>query len=100
MESHDYVLKQISTERIRQEALWGPQNHSGAVWTSILMEEVGEVAKAVNEGDESNYIEELIQVAALAVAMIESANRNGLRGKSLCRSTPMSVPTVDGEKNI
>ena len=54
----------------------GIQNHKRYVWSSILGEEVGEVNKAINDGDLDNYREELVQVAAVAVAMIESYDRN------------------------
>ena len=42
-------LKEIETERLRQEAKWGPQNHSPEKWFTILGEEVGEVANAILE---------------------------------------------------
>lgn len=38
----------------------------------ILAEEVGEVARAMNDGDDANLKEELVQVAALAVAWLEA----------------------------
>lgn len=38
----------------------------------ILAEEVGEVARAMNDGDDENMKEELVQVAALAVAWLEA----------------------------
>lgn len=56
------------------------------VWISILTEELGEAAKEANdiffyaqkgEAAKARYREELIQVAAVAVAMIESIDRNG-----------------------
>ncbi len=71
------IHEAIEAERQRQDAMWGIQNHSPAPWLSILTEEVGEVARAINEDDGAKYVEELIQVAAVAVAMIESYRRNG-----------------------
>lgn len=80
------VLQEIQTERERQDAKWGEQNHSPMVWLSILGEEFGEVNRGAQEayfhnykscGDWSSYREELIQVAAVAVAMVESLDRNG-----------------------
>lgn len=38
----------------------------GAKSSDILMEEVGEVSRAINEGDTANLYTELIQVAAVA----------------------------------
>jgi NTP pyrophosphatase (non-canonical NTP hydrolase) len=77
MKKQQVIMERIDTERKRQERMWGQQDHSPAVWLSILAEEFGEVAKALNENDPSGYKGELIQVAAVAVAMIESVQRNG-----------------------
>lgn len=38
----------------------------------ILAEEVGEVARAMNDGNDANLKEELVQVAALCCAWLES----------------------------
>lgn len=77
----DIVLGDIATERLRQNHKWGEQNHAPAYWLMILGEEVGEVNKAVLEatfGTETleNYRKELVQVAAVAIAMIECYDRN------------------------
>lgn len=68
----------IIAERDRQDAKWGPQNHSLPVWVTILMEEVGELAAAVlchrfgnDKHPELDWRKEAIQVAAVALAMIE-----------------------------
>lgn len=71
------VHEQIDAERQRQESLWGEQNHNERTWLAILLEEVGEVARAINEYDEIGYETELLQVAAVCVAMLESLRRNG-----------------------
>lgn len=74
-------------ERIQQDVKWGEQNHSNEKWLSILLEELGEAATAMNELDpvgERKYPEiacienleiELVQVAAVSVAWIESLRR-------------------------
>ncbi len=69
-------------ERDAQDEKWGEQNHSPAKWLEILMEEVGEFAKARMEhgyrGDDASKIrEELVQVCAVALAMLECCDRNG-----------------------
>ena len=69
------ILQQIRKERTQQDAKWGVQNHHPYKWGAILSEEVGEDFRAVLEGDVNNYREELIQVAAVAVAMIECIDR-------------------------
>ncbi|MDI7190880.1 MazG-like family protein [Leptospira santarosai] len=71
-------------ERERQDQKWGEQNHSPIEWCAILGEEVGEVNRTVLEthfeydgkDDYTEYRTELIQVAAVAIAMIESYDRN------------------------
>lgn len=98
----DKIINEIKAERERQNAKWGEQNHSLIEWIGILTEEVGEASKEavdyhfnnpyidgcgelqnVEENDVvqsirlSNYRNELIQVAAVAVQMIECLDRNG-----------------------
>ena len=74
------VLRAVGTERYRQESLVDsgkfamtcaddPNLHRSM---SVLMEEVGEAARAVLEGDRDNLREELVQVAAVAVAIVEA----------------------------
>lgn len=75
------VLMQVLDERIKQERKWGPQNHDPLKWNAILGEEFGEVSKAILEKDMNNYREELIQVAAVAIAAIESLDRANSNNK-------------------
>lgn len=67
------VFDLIHKERVRQDAKWGPKNRliigDDSERHLILSEEVGEVAKAILEGDDVEA--ELIQVAAVAVAWLE-----------------------------
>jgi len=74
----EQIYRLIQIERTAQEHKWGIQNHPPLYWLGILMEEVGEVAKAVIEEKRSyNEVkEELVQVAAVSVAFIDSINRN------------------------
>ncbi len=72
------VCKMVVAERARQNEKWGLQRHDYGIWLTILVEEVGEVAQAMqkNKGwgkdsDASNLYEELIHVAAVAVAIAE-----------------------------
>lgn len=69
------VLGEVLVERVRQQVKWGEQNHNAPLWFAILGEEVGEVANAFLERDMANYRTELIQVAAVAVAMVEAYDR-------------------------
>lgn len=72
------VLGAVLKERYRQNELWGKQRHEYGKWLTILVEEVGEVSQAMQKSfgwgkptDEDNLYEELIHVAAVAVAIAE-----------------------------
>lgn len=84
------VLEEVLQERLRQDAKWGVQNHDPPTWLMILGEEVGEVNQAALEyhfhqfdkaaperGPRTldDYRRELVQVAAVAVSMIECLDR-------------------------
>lgn len=92
--STSIVLTDVVDERHRQDMKFGQQNHSPIEWMAILMEEVGEASKEAVEMHfakdhmtiypidverVSRYRAELVQVAAVAVAMIESMDRNELK---------------------
>ena len=74
-------LELVQQELDRQTLLYGTQMHDPNFWYVILGEEVGEVARAIYDmkskkvGSVANYRDELIQVAAVAVAMLESFER-------------------------
>lgn len=78
------ALLDVKHERKRQDAKWGEQNHKPATWLMILGEEVGEANKAALEslinGQYSpalirKYRDEMVHVAAVALAAIESFDR-------------------------
>lgn len=74
------ALVDVLVERGRQDAKWGEQNHHPIDYLAILVEEVGELAqaalKARFEGDDSDRIrEEAVQVAAVALAIVECLDR-------------------------
>ena len=71
------VLLDIVAERKEQDKLWGPQDHKPFKWLAILGEEYGEACEAALEANNIRYRyrEELIQVAAVAVAAVESIDR-------------------------
>ncbi|MAQ31336.1 MAG: hypothetical protein CMD26_01185 [Flavobacteriales bacterium] len=70
------ILQLILEERQKQDEKWGEQNHNIYKWLAILGEEVGEVNKAVLEDNYKDVIDELVQIGAVTVAMIESLERN------------------------
>lgn len=74
------VLEEVGFERAAQNAKWGEQNHDDFIWSAILGEEVGEVCKAALHdrfgGEEAGgQREELLQVAAVAIAWVECIDR-------------------------
>lgn len=80
--ARESALEDVWDERDRQDEKWGEQNHLDLTWNAILMEEVGEAAQEVlttafgaaakGHGD---LREELVQVAAVAIAWIEAIDR-------------------------
>lgn len=87
----DNALDMVRAERCRQDSLWGDQsgNHPFE-WISILGEEYGELCEAVNETFFSNaahpdrggfeeIVKEAAQVAAVAVAIIETVQLQHFR---------------------
>lgn len=77
MDTTAAVLAMIRTERERQNRLW---NRFPGEWTAtdpeklvVLVEEVGEVARAVHDQEGPvRLLEELVQVAAVATAWAET----------------------------
>lgn len=91
------ILSEVFQERQRQDAKWGLQRHELGKWLAILAEEFGEVAQAmqgpmglvsVKPTDASDLYQELIHVAAVAVAIAEqvreqSENVIDLKGENI-----------------
>lgn len=82
------VLAEVHAERRGQDAKWGEQNLDPFAYLAILTEETGEASQAaVKARFEAlgptdsrmllkHYRAELVQVAAVAVAMIECLDRD------------------------
>jgi hypothetical protein len=82
MGQSSWAIIEVMRERARQDKIWGVQNHEMARWHLILAEEFGEVSKACNEfvfrAKEGSFEEmrtELVQTAAVCIAMIEAMDR-------------------------
>lgn len=69
------ILEEITQERLRQDQLWGEQNHNLERWHCILSEEIGETARSILVDNAQGVRHELVQVAAVTVAMIEYIDR-------------------------
>lgn len=86
----DVVLCDIGDERERQEELKAagrfPHTCADDVPDSdklvILVEEVGEVARAIQSRDRANLREELVQVAAVACAWVEALDKEAADGEA------------------
>lgn len=66
------ALSAIDRERDAQDKKWGAgRRHHPAHWLAILGEEFGEVCRAYHDGDASGFEKELVQVAAVAVCILE-----------------------------
>lgn len=73
----DAAIGLVRSERKSQDRRWGADRDlPNRTWLAVLVEEVGEVAKAdlEHEGD-GRMVLELAQVAAVAVAWIENIMR-------------------------
>lgn len=69
-------FEKVQEERNKQDNKWGKQRHDFRIWSTILTEECGEVAKAsldlyFESGTFDDLEEELIQVAAVSKAIWE-----------------------------
>lgn len=66
--NRDYIFNAIIEERAHQDETHDFPDH---LRMAVLAEEVGEVASALQEERVDHLIEELIQVAAVAIRWIE-----------------------------
>jgi hypothetical protein len=78
--AHAKALLAIVDERRRQDLKWGVQNHDAGTWALILLEEIGEWAKAELQtrygGPEAGrQHEEAVHAAAVAMAIVECMER-------------------------
>lgn len=73
-------LNDVLTERARQDAKWGEQNHDPFTYLAILTEEVGELAQAALHARFGGPAavglrDEAVQVAAVALAIVQCLDR-------------------------
>ena len=77
------AVRSVLAERARQDAKWGVQDHAAEMWLVILGEEYGEACQAALSDRFGGNAEkpcgqlraEIVQVAAVAIAMIEWMDR-------------------------
>jgi NTP pyrophosphatase (non-canonical NTP hydrolase) len=80
---NEKALTDVLEERKHQEEKWGEQNHNPYTYLAILQEEVGEYAQAClqtqfggKHGGLDHMREEAVQVAAVALAIVECLDRH------------------------
>jgi NTP pyrophosphatase (non-canonical NTP hydrolase) len=94
-EIQELVVLDLLKERLRQDTKWGEQNHSFSLWNTILMEEVGEVSEEIidfelaKKGNLVPLREELVQVAAVAVSILEYLDRTYTYGDNKPETNPL-----------
>jgi NTP pyrophosphatase (non-canonical NTP hydrolase) len=75
------ILRDVSRERDGQDAKWGGvpgvDRRDDHTYAAVLGEEFGEACRAWIERDTAALREELVQVAAVAVAWIEELDNGG-----------------------
>ncbi len=76
----DQVMLDVLDERDRQDKKWGEQNHDPFTYLTILLEEMGELAKCAlhhrfGGPEKFNLREEAVQTAAVAMAIVECLDR-------------------------
>lgn len=76
LEQRNNIFEQISIERERQDKLH--PNFLDISRMDVLIEEVGEVAKAKNEQDKVGMRRELIEVAAVCVRWVETMDDSSI----------------------
>ena len=73
------VLENVLAERERQDSIWGDQrDNADDTLALIALEELGEVAKDINDTKLGSAYTEIIQVAAVMIAWAESLRRRGV----------------------
>lgn len=92
MEWSSGAIKDVLAERKKQVVKWGKQQvHSPEIWLAILSEEVGELSQAMLHYRYAEFPEdhldkmrvEAVQVAAVALAIVEALNmRNSVEFRS------------------
>lgn len=90
------ALDAVRAERARQDAKWGPatlSNRAAERGLTVLMEEVGEVARALLDCSPRRAVRaELVQVAAVAVAIVEAIDRGCDLALAPMTGTPVGLP--------
>jgi len=78
----EWLFDELDEENLRQITKWGIQNCTAFEWLGYTTEELGSLAKAINEheyggGPKEKVISEAFQVATLALKIAEMYEKQG-----------------------
>lgn len=85
--SLSWLMDLVAAGKLRQLSKWGLQRHPPEEWMLYLTEEVGELAKAIAEdkydrgGSPAAVVSEAIQVATLALTIVEGYSHKHIDGR-------------------
>jgi NTP pyrophosphatase (non-canonical NTP hydrolase) len=98
------IIQDILNERARQDAEFGtlPRNLKPTFYLPILTEELGEVARSIIDGDSLGYRQELIQLAAVAIAAVEEFDSGNATGhlELVCHPNIKYQAELDGRDPV
>ena len=75
------VLREIAAERERQDEQWGKfhdEHHTPGEWLALLREREFKIGTAVKRDDYADLRKQLVIMAALSVAAVESMDRKAV----------------------
>lgn len=93
------ALGLVIAKRGEQNREHGQRDFTAGTWLNLLLEELGEAAQALNDGQSLvKVVEELQDVGALAIAGIASLWRQGARGYTESPAGECPFERKEGEK--
>lgn len=70
------AISLVLEERVRQRSRYNDSDHDIGIWLALVTEELGEVSRAFLSRNRENFLRELVQLTALALAWIETEIKN------------------------
>lgn len=71
----DEIFDAVRLKLIQQQAVWGDNafKHTRDKWLSLLTEELGKAARANNQYSLGEYQNQLVDIAALAISILQAS---------------------------
>lgn len=85
------IIERTQAQTEQRFEHWGIQNHEPEKWLTILMEELGEAAKARLKNDRKAYKDELFDVAVAAVCALTELDIDDSVGATI---------TINGKQHV